>query len=401
MTRTRTSLFATIAVAALLVAACGEDDAESGEGQTNATNAPTEETSATDAPTEETTSSEAPVDEEPAEADPGGTEPGQDWDGIVAAANEEGAVVVYSGSPDSTNALVEAAFEATYPEIDAEIVRLNSSEIVPRVDTERSTGSEGADVLSNTLTPWLNQMADEGDLTEMVGPAYAAVLESTYAERPALARDRFFGSYTGGAWEIVWNTDLVDTPISGYADLVARADEFEGQVAMPDLYGDVVVEYYRNIQVGADGEGDPAESEILAGLAALEPRFFDSVVPLTNAVAAGEVKAGIYSVAPVWRALEAEGAPVTGTTDPEIPASANVYLAVTGYAKNPNAAQVFADFMFSPDGQTAAATGGYLTVLEDIEGSGGGPDAMAAPRPEMDDPEFIESFRVAWESLFR
>ncbi len=383
MTGLRRPFVASLAAAALLLAACGSDD-----------EATTDTAATTD--TEATANTEAPADS--TSSDDGGT---ADWDGVVAAANEEGSVVVYSGSPEATNDRVEAAFEAAYPEIDAEIIRLNSSEIVPRVDAERSTGATGADVLSNTLAPWLNDLADDGDLAEMTGPAYTAVLESTFAEQPALARDRFFGTYTGGAWEIVWNTDLVDTPIAGYADLIERADEFSGQVAMPDLYGDVVVEFYRNIQVGADGDGDPAESEMLAGLAALEPRFFDSVVPLTNAVAAGEVKAGLYSVGPVWHGLEAEGAPITGASDSSIPVSANVYLAATSFGDHPNAAQVYADFMFTPEGQAAVGSDGFLTILDGIEGSGGGADAMAAPRPEMADPEFIESFRTAWDGLFR
>ena len=368
MTGLRTPLVAALAVAGLLLASCSSNDAAT----TN-----TRASTSTDAGS-------------PAA-----------WNDVVAAANKEGEVVVYSGSPESTNDSVKAAFEAAYPKIHAQIIRLNSSEIVPRVDTERKTKSnQGADVLSNTLKPWLTTMADAGDLAPMTGPAYTAVLKSTYAKRPALADDRSFGTYISGAWQIVWNTDLVKKPIKGYADLIARAKEFTGQVAMPDLYGDVVVEYYRNIQVGADGVGDPAKSEMLKGLAALKPKFYDSVVPITAAVAAGEVKVGLYSVGAVWQPLKAKGAPITGISDPKIPASANVYLAATAYAPHPNAAQVFTNFMFTSKGQTATGDG-FLTILPDIKGSTGGPDAMTDPRTEMTDPKFTASFGTAWDSLFR
>ena len=66
---------------------------------------------------------------------------------LVAAANEEGTVTLYSSQGlDQLNALGDA-FEEQYPEIDVEVVRGVDGDIIPRLETEMSTGTSGADLV--------------------------------------------------------------------------------------------------------------------------------------------------------------------------------------------------------------------------------------------------------------
>lgn len=330
---------------------------------------------------------------------------GGSWSEIVERANEEGAVTWYSGMDEPSLRMIESAFEEEYPEIDVNIVRLNSSELSPRVDAERSTQSAGADVVHTSTHGILDDILSDGHLAEIQSPAYDELLNTTFKDNPGLAVDHWYAPFSSGAFTIAWNTDRVSEPIEGYADLIDRADEFNGQIAIPDMYGDVVAGYYLAIQRGLEGpeSTDPTESDTLSTLAGMNPRLFDSVVPITNAVAAGEVKAGIYTTSTVYEALKEQGAPIEGLDATDLDASygVNANVAIASWASNPNAAQVLVDFLFSKEGQAATATTGYSTVRTDVENPNGDIAAVAVPMAEMDDPAFVNDYRTNWVELFR
>ncbi|MDX2358981.1 ABC transporter substrate-binding protein [Dietzia sp. PP-33] len=320
-------------------------------------------------------------------------------------ANQEGEVTWYTGMDEPSMKKLESAFEEQYPEINATFVRMNSSELGPRVDTERGTGSPGADVIHTSTHGYLDQVLADGQLAEIQSPAFEELSETVFQDHPGLAVDRWYAPFSSGSFTVVWNTDKVSEPIESYADLIDRADEFRGQIAVPDMYGDVVAGYYLAIQRALDGpdSSDPSESESLAALADMNPRLFESVVPLTNAVAAGEVKAGIYSVSTVYEALKEKGAPIDGinATDLDAKSGVNANVAIASWATNPNAAQVLVDFLFSEEGQAVTATTGYSTVRTDVDNPNGDIEAMAVPLPELDDPAFLKDYRANWTKLFR
>lgn len=330
---------------------------------------------------------------------------GGSWSEIVERAKGEGTVTWYTGMDEPSMQKIEQAFEKAYPEIDARFVRMNSSEIGPRVDAERGTRSAGADVLHTSTEGFLDQVQSDGDLEEIQSPAYDELLQTVFEDHPGLAVDHWYAPFSSGTFTIVWHTDEVSEPIEGYADLLSRADEFDGQIGIPDMYGDVVAGYYLAIQRALDGpeSSDPAESDALTTLAGMNPRFFDSVVPLTNAVAAGEIKAGIYSVSTVYDALAESGAPIEGlsTTDLDVKSGVNANVGIADWATHPNAAQVLVDFLFSKEGQEVVATTGYATVRTDVDNPNGDISVLAPPMDEMDDPEFLREYRANWTELFR
>lgn len=326
---------------------------------------------------------------------------GASWEEIVTLAEEEGSVTVYTHMDEPTMKRMEKAFEKKYPDIDAELVRLTGSEIVPRIDAERRSNASGADAMTTSMPPFLDAIAKDGQLAELKGPDFVALRDGILATKPGLAT-KYYGAHLGGSHIIAWNTDLVKEPIKSYQDLIDRQDEFKGQVAIPDLYGDVAITFYLGLQKGFDGEDvtNPEDSELVKGLAALKPRYFDSATPLTNAVAAGEVKVGLYSVNILVDSLSANGAPIAGAADPDVPTSINSYAAVTGWSKHPNAGQVFVDFLFSPEGQAAQSESGYTSVLPDVPGSAGDIRNIAPYPAEMADKEFTTNYVTKWKSVF-
>lgn len=329
-------------------------------------------------------------------------EPASSWDEIVQRANEEGAVTFYTHMDDPTSNRVKEAFSKKYPKIVPNFVHLTGSEIVPRVDAERKAKSKGADAMTTSMPNYLDGIIKDGQLAEIKGPDYQA-LQSTFAQHPGLAKGNLYAAHLGGSHLIVWNTNLVKEPIKSYQDLINRKDEFAGQIAAPDLYGDVAVTFYLGLQRGIEGKDstDPSKSELLKGIASLKPRFFDSAVPLTNAVAAGEVKAGIYSADIVMQTLKAKGAPLDGAADPAAPTSVNSYAAVTGWATHPNAGQVLVNFLFSKEGQEAGGASRYTMIMPNIPNSPGDVNQLGIFPEEVKDPAFTEGYRTQWKSIFR
>ena len=84
---------------------------------------------------------------------------------LVAAAQEEGSVTIYSSQGlDQLNAL-GAAFEEEYG-ISVEVVRSADADMIARVDTELSTGTAGADLVVTAAQGWIEGHAAAGDCVD-------------------------------------------------------------------------------------------------------------------------------------------------------------------------------------------------------------------------------------------
>src|SRR5262245_60266584 len=82
-------------------------------------------------------------------------------DDLVAAAQEEGSVTVYSSQGlDQLNAL-GAALEDEYG-IDVEVVRAADGDIIPRVETELATNTSGGDLVVMAAQQFMETQAEAG-----------------------------------------------------------------------------------------------------------------------------------------------------------------------------------------------------------------------------------------------
>src|SRR5690606_2953806 len=107
----------------------------------------------------------------------------------------------------------------------------------------------------------------------------------------------------------------------------------------------------------------------------LEPRLYTTPSTIATDIASGEVAVGAYSIKGTVEALAAKGAPVEFVTlDPVI--STPVTAAVVGWAAHPNAAQVFQNWLLSPDGQIALNGSGSLLTPLALDGLGSVPPTM-------------------------
>src|SRR5579862_3327490 len=72
---------------------------------------------------------------------------GGQWDQVVAAAKQEGALVVYGQAGSDVAEALTASFKSRYPDVKLDFTGGNGNELVTKVITERQAGRFGTDVM--------------------------------------------------------------------------------------------------------------------------------------------------------------------------------------------------------------------------------------------------------------
>ncbi|MBY6436878.1 extracellular solute-binding protein [Rhodococcus kroppenstedtii] len=308
------------------------------------------------------------------------------WDDVVAAANAEGSVMLYSSQKPANLEALKAAFTAKYPDIAMDFVRGADTELLPRIETENRTGSGTADVHMVTDAAWITAASESGAYsTEVVGPDFDA---ADYDRSTSVKNDTFFLS-SAAVFGLGWNTAAVPGGLTTPDDLLNP--DFRGRIGIVDPTGFAsYVDLYRHYAetYGADYWDRIAE---------LQPRVYPSALAVAQALTSGEVVASPM-VQPLVTEVEA-GAPVDWAL-PENPWGTPWYTHVLSASTHPNAAQVLADFMVTPEGQ-AALNNGYAAALPDIPGSVERAQSIASPDPKDLTSERVEQYSREWTQLFR
>jgi len=306
-----------------------------------------------------------------------------EWAKIVEGARKEGRVTLYYVSTQPVVDRLKAAFNKQYPGIQLDMLRLVGTELVGKLDQERATGADGGDVAITPETQWAVERAKDKGVLQPVGPA-SANWPAKYVLNgvaPMVGMEPLI---------IVYNSKLVTTPVTGYADLLRP--EFKGKVATPDLVANIFFAFY-------EWQEQTLGAKFLPALAAQNPRFYPSCVPITQQIIVGELLAETLCVATIVTPLIAQGAPIKMVVPK--PAVATPFAGViAAWSKRPNAAQVFMDFVMSPAGQGAwAALGEMASPIPNV------PNAldinsMVALDPAKFTPEIAKEYRAKWNKMF-
>ena len=275
------------------------------------------------------------------------------WKAVVAAGQKEGRVVMYTATAPAIADKVKAEFQKTYPGIVFEWQRAASGPLTSKLEQERSTGADGADVAVHTEFTWFRAKAREGQLKPLNGPASAAWPQSVM----------FDGAVAIVALEpevMLYNTNLVKTPVTGYRD--ALRPEFKGRMAILDSVSTTMVAFYDWLEKSYGNEH-------LVALAGQLPKIYPSVVVGAQSVASGEIALAHFINMSTAAATVASGAPVKVVL-PNPTFSIRWPMGALGWSKRPNAALLLADFLMSPKGQATWNGGGEsASPLPNIPGS--------------------------------
>lgn len=194
---------------------------------------------------------------------------------------------------------------------------------------------------------------------------------------PGLVADKHVAVYTYPL-TIIYRTDMVDAPITSWADL--WEPRFARRLAVPamDMFQG------RTLMIASVAAGDPKNAEKgFEMLTKLKPNvavFYSSDAQARQALAQGEVSVLVAPPSQAKRVIDA-GVPVKMVSPKGTPMNADVMTIVGGTNKDEMAAQ-FINFMLGKAANEAIAAGVSMAAVNRESKQ---PEALAAAIPKPDD----------------
>ena len=308
------------------------------------------------------------------------------WNDVVQAAEREGSVVFYSSLVPATLEPLINAFQQKYPKIKVQSVRNIEAVLIPKIQQEESTSAAGADLVSVNIFDFYDDQIKANELVKPIGPNAAKYTGDAMHKGLAPV-------ISGFPMGFAYNSDLVKDPPRTYEDFLRP--EFKGAIGTINASASPAVTFwYDFLRKSMPGYWEK--------LAAQNPKFYPSTIPMTQAVASGEIKATIFANPGGVKILQDQGAPVKFV----MPAIPRVYgsmypLGILKNAKNPNAAQVFADYLMSVDGQTFLNGSGMgISQIAGVPGSLTGAQLFSFYGQGYS-PDRIKEISAEWDRIFK
>jgi iron(III) transport system substrate-binding protein len=269
---------------------------------------------------------------------------------LLDAAREQ-RVALYSATGKEAEDLTIARFTAETG-IPVDLTRLPNNKLAERALSEHGAGKLGADVVRLTDPRTARRFGDAG--------VYVPY------ETPFHDRLRAAGATTDAKWfpayyfvnAMAYNSAIhTENPPDGWEDLADP--RYEGQLGMVAITTGGTLKALTRFQLDTFGP------EFLDGLAAQDPRVFNSTSTEVDALARGEISIATVSVNNAFGA-QTNGAPIQLVIPREGVSASEGPMGLTGNGvKNP-AAQVFANWSLSKSGQRFVGSQGFVPVRTDV-----------------------------------
>lgn len=303
------------------------------------------------------------------------------WKKLIAQAKAEGSVAIYSvQNPAGLQALANA-FKAKYG-ISVTVNRNIDSVLQSQIGAEESTGKAIADIWVPSQRRLVFGAIKNHWVVDAVGPHFFA--KQFDRKTWMFSKSFIVGTAILG---LTWNTQAYKGQISGVSSFTSP--EFKGKLGVPDpRVSTSFMDWYLWAQAKYG-------KSILQKLAAQNPKIYTSTLPMTQAVASGEI-AGAPCASGTAVDLKGQGAPIDYKVLPDN-WNAPYYGMILKQAPHPAAAQLLADYLISPEGN-GYADHGFGADYPGIDGT-----YYAKPRiVKLNDftPAKVKAFTDLWSSLF-
>jgi iron(III) transport system substrate-binding protein len=305
------------------MAACGDDDSSSTKAAPATTAAPA--AAATTAAAAATTTTAASA---------------RELEELVAAAKKEGSVMLYWNPAEVAVKDVLAKFKEKYG-ISGNYVRLSNSDLAARFNGESQAGTTAADVIVLSDTRILGDQITKGWVTKLQDakiPAFPGALPAQY-----VVADPGTAVVAISPWTIAYNTSKVkgaDIPKS-FKDLADP--KWKGRIGMPPANLSLPYLQFWEFMSRKFGE------DYVRAIANQNLKYYDSAVPLSQAIGAGEIDIAFPAASSINAPLKAQGAPLDWVT-PDLNTGGETVVGVVTKAPHPSAARLFAHFLLSKEG---------------------------------------------------
>ncbi|HZS33576.1 MAG TPA: ABC transporter substrate-binding protein [Methylomirabilota bacterium] len=286
-----------------------------------------------------------------------------------------GKLVLYTSQPDRDAAQTVQGFRAHAPQVEVEVFRSGTTEVLNKLLAEFAAGGPRPDVLLIADAGSMERLHAEGRLLPYPGADVAQLPPGT------VNRERtYFGTklITTG---IAYHAAAARKPTS-WKDLLAP--EARGQVVLPSPLYSGAAAIHMAALLASPALG-PHYYEELARNQAVAVRGNGAVA---SAVAGGQK---MYGVLVDFMALnaKAKGSPIDFVFPAEGVTAVTEPVAILRTARNVEAARAFVDFLLSRDGQALATRQGYLPARRDVAPPPGFPPLAAIRILPVDFADFL------------
>ncbi len=275
---------------------------------------------------------------------------------LVQAAKKEGEVVVFGSLENSVASAIDKGFEARYG-IKVNYFRGSSTVIIDRVTTEHRAGKMSSDIVYTTSEPMKFMNKEKGLFARYISPSAKGYDKKLI--------DNFFGpNYRSVIVGFIFNKSMItpDEAPKSYEDVVNP--KWKGKIAMgnPSLH-DTTIDWLSSLDSVFHSQAKA--SDWIKRLAALNPLPLDSMVPVGESVASGQVPLGIAypKYVEVWGR---KGAPVDYVKGLPVYLGDGNYIAMATKAPNPNAAKLFIDYFLGEESSRIMASVGEFVNRQGI-----------------------------------
>jgi iron(III) transport system substrate-binding protein len=303
------------------------------------------------------------------------------WRALTAKAKQEGSVTLYSVQSPTGLAALASAFKEKYG-ISVTVNRNVDAALATQINAEESTGKAVADIWIPSPKAYVLGAVEHGWVVDARGPNFFA--KKFDRKKFTLSKAWAAGAAVLG---MAWNTQGYKGSIRTVSDFTKS--DFTGKLGVPDpRVSPSFMDWYLWAQ-------SKYGANILNKLAAQNPKIYTSTLPMTQAVASGEI-IGAPCAAGTAVTLKSSGAPI----DYKVIAdnwNTPYWGLILKQAPHPAAAQLLANFIASPEGQ-GLVDQGFGAIYPNIEGT-----YYVTPRiQKLSDftPAKIAAFNAKWVSLF-
>ncbi|MET8353887.1 extracellular solute-binding protein [Micromonospora sp. NPDC005206] len=305
----------------------------------------------------------------------------------------QGTLQFYTGGSDQSEQLVAEKFTEDTG-IPVELIRLAPAKLTERILSEHSANKLAADVIRISGADLLQSLVDNGVFQAHNVPDSFA-LDDTARVKDGLYYRSFDRIYT-----FAYNNQIVsaDQAPSSWAALIDP--KWRGQLGIVQVSAGGAMAALTRFHFEKLGE------KYLREFAGENPRTFDTVSSLVDALARGEIKVGTVPIATAYGAIS-EGAPLGVGIPSDGMAAFPYYVGISSSTSRLAAAQVFENWLLSARGQELAGTIGDYPVRSDV----GAPKVEGLDLPPADSPliyrhspeeslRHLESDATLWKEIF-
>jgi iron(III) transport system substrate-binding protein len=306
------------------------------------------------------------------------------WRAVIAKAKQEGTVTIYTVGAPANYANLAKRFKEIYG-IDVVVNRKVDNDLVVQMNAEHSTGKAIADVWVAATKGIVLGALNNKWVVDAVGPNF-------FTQR--FDRTKLM---VGKAWipgsallGMAWNTQCFPQGVKDIPDFANAA--FKGKLGVSDpRISAAQVDWYLWLEK-TYGNG------IIEKLAAQKPRIYGSSLTAAQAVASGEICGSPQAAGSTAVDLKSKGAPIEYRLANKGDNWNAAYLGmILKQAPHPNAAQLLANFIASPEGQ-ALHNFGLGAIYKDVPGTFYSPPRVA--RSNDLSPAKVKAFVERWSKLF-